>query len=87
MAMGMAVISTRHAGIPLAIENEISGVLINERDTASLAQQLVRLYHNPELRVSLGRAARAGIEGRFTMRHMYENLFQIYCEAADRKEE
>ncbi len=80
MAMSRAVISTQHAGIPLAIENEVSGVLVNERDTDSLSKQLLRLYHNKELREAMGKAARAKVENQFTMHRMHENLRDIYNE-------
>ena len=84
MAMGSPVISTRHAGIPLAIENEVSGVLVNERDTDSLSQQILRLYHNKELRLAMGKAARAKVESQFTMVHMHEILRDIYCEVSNK---
>jgi len=84
MAMGRAVISTRHAGIPLAIENEVSGILVNERDTESLSQQLLRLYHNKELRLAMGKAARAKVENQFTMEYMHKNLHNIYCEVSNK---
>lgn len=80
MAMSRAVISTRHAGIPLAVENEVSGVLVDERDTHSLSQQMICLYHDKELRLALGKAARAKVESQFTMKRMHENLRDIYYE-------
>lgn len=78
MAMGMPVISTQHAGIPLAVESEVSGILVNERDTDALSQQIVRLYHNKELREAMGKAARVKVENQFTMKGMHENLHKIY---------
>jgi glycosyltransferase involved in cell wall biosynthesis len=84
MAMGKAVISTRHAGIPLAVESEVSGILVNERDTDSFSQQLLRLYHNKELRQEMGKAARAKVENQFTMKSMHENLRDIYGEVTDK---
>jgi len=84
MAMGCAVVSTQHAGIPLAIENEVSGILVNERDTDSLSQQLLRLYRNKELRQALGKAARAKVENQFTMKRMHENLRDIYREVSNK---
>lgn len=80
MAMSRAIISTQHAGIPLAIENEVSGILVSERDTDSLSQQILRLYHNKELRQEMGKAARAKVENQFTMKRMHENLRDIYRE-------
>lgn len=84
MAMGRAVLSTRHAGIPLAIENEVSGVLVDERDTDSLSQQMLRLYHNQELRQAMGQAARTKVENQFTMKRMHENLRDIYREVSNK---
>jgi colanic acid/amylovoran biosynthesis glycosyltransferase len=84
MAMGKAVISTRHAGIPLAVENEVSGMLVNERDTDSFSQQILRLYHNKELRQAIGKEARTKVENQFTMQRMHENLRDIYCEVANK---
>lgn len=79
MAMSRAIISTRHAGIPLAIENEVSGILVDEFDTDALSQQILRLYHSKELRQTLGKAARNKVENQFTMSRMHENLRDIYC--------
>lgn len=84
MAMGKPALSTFHAGIPLAIENEVSGVLVKERDTNSLSQQMVRLYHNPELREAMGKAARAKIEKEFTLKRMHENLRDVYAKVIDK---
>jgi colanic acid/amylovoran biosynthesis glycosyltransferase len=84
MAMGRAILSTHHAGIPLAIENEVSGVLVNERDTDSLSQQLLRLYHNKEFCQAIGKAARAKVENQFTMQQMHQNLRNIYGEVANK---
>jgi colanic acid/amylovoran biosynthesis glycosyltransferase len=82
MAMGKAVISTYHAAIPLAVENEVSGLLVNERDTDSLSQQILRLFHDKELRHKLGQAARTKVENQFTMKSMHQKLHDIYYQVA-----
>jgi colanic acid/amylovoran biosynthesis glycosyltransferase len=84
MAMGKPALSTRHAGIPLAIEHEVSGVLVDERDTDSLSRQMIRLYHNRELRQAMGKAARAKVESQFTMKRMHETLHDIYREVSSK---
>lgn len=78
MAMGKPVLSTLHAGIPLAVENEVSGVLVKEKDTDALAQQMVRLYHNRPLLESMGKAGRLKVENRFTIDRMHKDLHDIY---------
>ena len=57
MATGMAVISTRHSGIPELIEDGVSGYLAEEGDQAALADALERLATTPELTVTMGHAA------------------------------
>ncbi|HET9054918.1 MAG TPA: glycosyltransferase family 4 protein, partial [Cyclobacteriaceae bacterium] len=82
MAMGKPALSTLHAGIPLAIENEVSGILVDERDTDALSRQMVRLYRNRALGETMGKAARVKVESQFTIEHMHENLRNIYMQVA-----
>lgn len=84
MAMSKPILSTHHAGIPLAVENGVTGALVKERDTDALAQQIVHLYHHKELRESMGKAGRAKAENLFTLQRMHENLYNIYRKAANK---
>lgn len=43
MASGMAVVSTRHAGIPEAVEDGVTGCLIDERDVRGMASAMMQL--------------------------------------------
>lgn len=57
MAHGLPVVATRHAGIPEAIEDGVSGELVEEHDWVTMAARLVELSCNPAQRRALGRAA------------------------------
>ena len=59
MATGLPVFATEHGGIPEAIENGVSGVLVPERDDEALARALLNAAQDPGL---LSRIARAGAE-------------------------
>ena len=59
MASGLPVFATQHAGIPEAIENGVSGVLVPERDHEKLAAALLDAAKDPEF---LSRIARNGAE-------------------------
>jgi glycosyltransferase involved in cell wall biosynthesis len=78
MAMGLPVVSTQHAGIPLAVEDNISGLLVPERDNEALTNQLLRLLQDGALRTRLGRAASARVVEQFTMDRMHERLWKVY---------
>ncbi|MBL0310407.1 MAG: glycosyltransferase family 4 protein [Bacteroidetes bacterium] len=58
MASGLPVISTYHAGIPYVIENEKTGLLVEEWDVDALANAIKRLMEDHLLRKKLGEAAR-----------------------------
>jgi glycosyltransferase involved in cell wall biosynthesis len=78
MAMGMAVVSTRHAGIPRAVESEKEGILVGENDNEGLTIAISRLLENSELRLQLGNAARQKVEKHFTLEQMHDALSKIY---------
>jgi len=59
MATGLPVFATQHGGIPEAIENDVSGVLVQERDHEELAWALLDGAEDPAF---LSRIARSGAE-------------------------
>jgi colanic acid/amylovoran biosynthesis glycosyltransferase len=61
MAAGIAVVATRHGGIPELVVDGETGSLVPERDGAALARALMRLISDPQLRGRLARAARAKV--------------------------
>jgi len=59
MALGMTVISTRHSGIPEAIEHGVSGLLVEERDVEAMAEAMGRIASDRALCARLGASAHA----------------------------
>ena len=62
MAMGRAVVAPRQANIADLIDDEIDGLLFHSQEPGDLAAKIGRLARSPELRQTLGRAARMKIE-------------------------
>jgi glycosyltransferase involved in cell wall biosynthesis len=58
MAMGLPIVSTRHSGIPEAVDHGRTGLLVPPRDSAALADALAQLIADEELRERLGRCGR-----------------------------
>lgn len=48
MANGMAVVGTRHSGIPEAVEDGVTGLLVDERDTRGMANAIMNLSQGEE---------------------------------------
>ena len=59
MASGLPVFATHHGGIPEAIENGVSGLLVPERDHQQLVHALLSARKDPTF---LSRIASAGAE-------------------------
>lgn len=66
MAAGLPVLSTRHAGIPEAVVDDVTGLLFEEDDVHGLAAGLARYVKDPALRERHGAAGRARSGARFT---------------------
>jgi glycosyltransferase involved in cell wall biosynthesis len=66
MAMALPVLSTRHAGIPEAVDHGVTGLLVEEGDVRGMAAQLVELASAPTLREIMGRRAWARARERFS---------------------
>jgi len=78
MASGLPVFATQHGGIPEAIENGVSGVLVPERDHQKLAAALLDAVQDPGF---LSRIARNGAEivrKNFDLRAQAQRLEEIY---------
>lgn len=61
-AMGMPIVSTYHADIPNVVVPGESALLSNERDWATLAQNIVSLLENQETWEQMGRIGRDFVE-------------------------
>ena len=71
MASGLPVFATNHGGIPEAIENGVSGILVEERDYEALARALLEAAQD---RQSLARLARNGAEA---VREKFDRCVQV----------
>ncbi|MEP6809350.1 MAG: glycosyltransferase [Chthoniobacterales bacterium] len=81
MASGLPVFATNHGGIPEAIENGISGILVAERDADALALALLLAASKPEqLSLMAERGAQAVAE-KFEQRAQVRKLEDCYFEA------
>ena len=61
------MVATRHAGIPDVVSDGETGLLVEERDVSGMAARMLRLARQPDLAMTLGRAARRRIESHFSI--------------------
>ena len=67
MSCGLPVVASRLSGIPELVDDEMSGLLVTPGDSIDLAAAIRRLVEDPDLRASMGMAARARIERDFDL--------------------
>jgi len=80
MATGLPVFATNHGGIPEAIENGVSGVLVAERDHEALANALLSAVKNPEVLARLARGGAEAVAQKFDQLAQIERLENLYLE-------
>jgi glycosyltransferase involved in cell wall biosynthesis len=77
MASRLPVIAGRVYGVPEVVEDGVTGILVDPRDTDDIAAALDRLADAP-LRERMGEAARARFERDFTLEHQAARMQELY---------
>lgn len=78
MSKMLPVISTYHSGIPELIENDVSGLLVNEKDEDALAECISLLIENPDMRRSLAAAAFQVVERDYNLHKLNDELVELF---------
>src|SRR5882762_9537617 len=78
MASGLPVFAARHGGIPEAVENNVSGILVNERDHRALADALIDCAKDPARLAAMGCAASESVVKSFNQKEQARLLEEIY---------
>jgi glycosyltransferase involved in cell wall biosynthesis len=81
MASGLPVFATNHGGIPEAIENQASGILVGERDDQALAAALLEWTARPDGLAEFARNGAAVTAKKFNQERQVRVLEEIYFEA------
>ena len=78
MASEKAVVATRVGGVPDVVEDGVSGLLVSPKDPKALAQAIIRLLNDPELRAVLGREGRKRVYPKYDVRTLVKNMKDFY---------
>lgn len=82
-AGGLAIVSTRHSGIPELVRDGVSGLLADERDVAGLGRAIERLARDQELALDLGRHGRELVEAEFDIAVLNRRLVAMLEEIVE----
>lgn len=78
MAVGLPVVSTWHSGIPELVQHGASGLLVPERDAASLAAALRTLVERPRFAAWMVGNARGKVAAEFDLAVQNARLVKLY---------
>jgi len=78
MACSRPVVAGRVFGVPEAVDDEVTGLLVDPTREQELVAALERLVQDSELRQRMGRAARARFERDFTLEMQVERMESLY---------
>lgn len=79
MAAGCPVISTKNVGaIPEIIIDGKTGILVEKKNPKALAESIVKLIADPELRVKMGMAGRKRYEQYYTQEKNIGNMIKAF---------
>lgn len=80
MSLGTPAVVTAVGGVPEAITDGVEGFLVEPKDPGAIADGIVRLVQNPDLRTQFGESAREKVERQFGMGRMVGAVERIYTD-------
>jgi glycosyltransferase involved in cell wall biosynthesis len=81
MAAGLPVVSTDVGGIGDVIQHERTGFLVPRSSMTQFAEELLRLYRNPDLARRVGMSARHAVRNAYSLERMAGDYAALYANA------
>ena len=81
-AAGKPVVAGRSGGLPDAVVDGVTGLLVEPEDDAAVAEAIVSVLQNAVLAQQLGRAGRERVVRELTWDHMAQRARALFAEAA-----
>jgi len=82
MAAGKPIVATTAGGIPEVVVDGETGFLVPPRDHQSMADALVKLLKDPELRKKMGHAGLVRARRKFSADRMVQETLKVYKHVA-----
>jgi glycosyltransferase involved in cell wall biosynthesis len=78
MAFGLPVVATRTGGLPEVVDDGVTGILVPAGDAEALADALIRLLRDPDLRRRMGQAGQERVRAEFTIDRVVSQTLAVY---------
>lgn len=80
MAIGKPVIGSDVDGVREVIDHGVNGYLVPPDNHHLLASAIIKILKNQELAYQMGQEGRKKVENKYTLKHMCENMLNLYLE-------
>ena len=77
-ASGKSVVAFNHCAIPEIVKNNDTGILVNPGDYQAMANAIIKLLKDKDLRVKMGKKGRKRVERLFTWDSCAEKTHDLY---------
>ena len=77
-ASGLPIVSTYHTGIPEIVKDKVTGFLVNEKDSKSLAEKIGYLINHPALMSKIGKRGREYVNKMYNKKIQSKKLIKHY---------
>jgi glycosyltransferase involved in cell wall biosynthesis len=85
MALGKPTVASRVGGVPEIVAEGETGFMVEPGHSGQLADRVVQLLQDRDLRLRLGRAGRARVENHFTVAHTIAGIETVFDELLRRQ--
>jgi glycosyltransferase involved in cell wall biosynthesis len=79
-ASGRPVVATRVGGVPLVVEDGVTGLLARPGDVEGIAALIRRLLNDPAARRTMGEAGRLRVQERFAKDRLLRDIRELYAD-------
>jgi glycosyltransferase involved in cell wall biosynthesis len=83
MAAGVPVVATRSGAIPETVKYQLTGFLVSKNDAHGLADKLLTLLRDDDLRKGMGHAARIWVHENFVWERVAEKMYTCYSDLCE----
>ncbi len=80
MAAGVPVVATRSGAIPEMVKDKQTGFLVSKNDPRALAESILKLLQDDNLREKMGRAARSWVHENFIWDKVADSMYKYYLD-------
>ncbi len=84
-AAGKPVVATKVGGIPDIVSENKTALLVNPKDHVALAQAIIKLIQDVNLRKAMGQAAKELVSYKFSSEKMVSDIIKAYDELLQKK--